>query len=331
MAFEFSKTGDTVYSNTFPGITKRDSIYVTPKDYGKIPITISHWKPEPCFWDAGFQPVAQSIKDLEVRPDDVWLIAYPKSGITWCQEMIWLVCNNLDYEKAASLKIDHRWCYLDLCTKMKHEEPLPMVSAPSPRFIKSHLPVALLPDRIWSVKPKIVYVRRNPKSVAVSYYHHYVSIYGCTATKEQFMRAFLSDQILSSPYHQHVIEYHHLDYPDNLLYLCYEDMKKDLKGTLRRVCSFFGKSYSDDQFDTLTQHLSFDSLKNNKAVNFSDVTQQALQHSNRADKLADPNFKFMRRGEVEGWKRELDPETIKEFENWTNSKVLDPEDRKLFD
>lgn len=114
---------------------------------------------------------------------------------------------------------------------MKHEEPLPLVSAPSPRFIKSHLPVALLPDRIWSVKPKMVYVRRNPKSVAVSYYHHYVSIYGCTATKEQFMRAFLSDQILSSPYHQHVIEYHHLDYPDNLLHLCYEDMKKVMSAT----------------------------------------------------------------------------------------------------
>nr|XP_019556548.2 sulfotransferase 1A1-like [Aedes albopictus] len=329
MAFKFSETGDTVYSTTFPGIVKRDSIFVLSNDFGKVPITIPNWKPEPCFWDARFQPVAESIKDLEVRPDDVWLAAYPKSGITWCQEMIWLVCNDLQYEKAATLTVDSRWCYLDLCSKKKHEGPLPMDFAPSPRFVKSHLPVALLPDQIWTVRPKMVYIRRNPKSVAVSCFHHYASIYGCTATKEQFMQAFLKDQVLSSPYHRHVIEYHHLDYP-NMLHLCYEDMKRDLKGTLRRVCSFFNKSYSEDQLETLTKHLSFESLKNNKAVNFSDVTQRTLLESNRTDKLADPNYKFMRQGEVEGWKKELDQETIEKFDEWTNRKVLDPDDMKLF-
>lgn len=238
-----------------------------------------------------------------------------------------------------------------LCSKKKHEGPLPMDFAPSPRFVKSHLPVTLLPDQIWTVRPKMVYIRRNPKSVAVSCFHHYASIYGCTATKEQFMQAFLKDQVLSSPYHRHVIEYHHLDYP-NMLHLCYEDMKRvlipqylvdwtitsllffhslqDLKGTLRRVCSFFNKSYSEDQLETLTKHLSFESLKNNKAVNFSDVTQRTLLESNRTDKLADPNYKFMRQGEVEGWKKELDQETIEKFDEWTNRKVLDPDDMKLF-
>ncbi|KXJ77353.1 hypothetical protein RP20_CCG007779 [Aedes albopictus] len=268
MAFKFSETGDTVYSTTFPGIVKRDSIFVLANDYGKVPITIPNWKPEACFWDARFQPVSQSIKDLEVRPDDVWLAAYPKSGITWCQEMIWLVCNDLQYGKAATLNVDSRWSYLDLCTKKKHEGPLPMDFESSPRFVKSHLPVALLPDQIWTVRPKMVYIRRNPKS--------------------------------------------------------------DLKGTLRQVCSFFNKSYSEDQLETLAKHLSFDSLKNNKAVNFSDVTQRTLLESNRTDKLADPNYKFMRQGEVEGWKKELDQETIEKFDEWTNSKVMDPDDMKLF-
>ena len=42
---------------------------------------------------------------------------------------------------------------------------------PSPRFMKSHLPVHLLPADILTKKAKIVYVARNPKDVAVSFFH----------------------------------------------------------------------------------------------------------------------------------------------------------------
>ena len=42
---------------------------------------------------------------------------------------------------------------------------------PSPRLLKSHLPEHLLPTQIFSKKAKIVYVVRNPKDLAVSFYH----------------------------------------------------------------------------------------------------------------------------------------------------------------
>ena len=41
----------------------------------------------------------------------------------------------------------------------------------SPRTIKTHLPGHLLPPDILRQKSKIVYVARNPKDVAVSYYY----------------------------------------------------------------------------------------------------------------------------------------------------------------
>lgn len=103
-----------------------------------------------------------------------------------------------------------------------------------------------------------------------------------------------------------------------------------MKSTLKRVCAFFNKSYSDEQLDTLAQHLSFDSMKDNKEVNYSFFTERVLEVSNRKDKLTDSNYKFMRRGEAEGWKKELDPELAQELDEWTNRKVVDPEDRKLF-
>ena len=41
----------------------------------------------------------------------------------------------------------------------------------SPRVIKSHLPGHLLPPDVMRKKAKVVYVARNPKDVAVSYYY----------------------------------------------------------------------------------------------------------------------------------------------------------------
>ncbi|XP_058461562.1 luciferin sulfotransferase-like [Malaya genurostris] len=334
MSFEYLEIKDSVYKTTCEQRNEEGYILVEPKDYNQIPVTLPHWKPEPCCLNERFKNLADRIKHMNVRADDVWLVTYPKSGTTWCQEMIWLICNDLDYESADNLQLDERFPFMeinglrDLLSGRDYYQTV--LSMKSPRFIKTHLPVGFLPDQIWCEKPKLIYVKRNPKAVAVSYYHHSVSLHGYKGTLDQFVLSMLNELQYYSPYHRHVLEYNNLEYGGAMLHLCFEDMKKDLTGTLKQVCQFFNKLYSDQQLAKLAQHLSFESMKHNPTVNRQSYVEHLLKITDRDDKINDANYQFMRRGESTGWKNELSTELSQRIDRWTEQNVGDPKQRELF-
>lgn len=131
----------------------------------------------------------------------------------------------------------------------------------SNRFVKCHLPQQLLPDEIWTVKPKIVYIARKVKDVCVSFYYHYKMLQGYTGNLEDFAEAFLNDLICFGPYHQHILDFYALRNESNILFLRYENMISDFETEVRRTIKFFDKSFSDDEIKKLCNHLSFKSMK----------------------------------------------------------------------
>lgn len=60
-----------------------------------------------------FEAYADKIYNFKARSDDVFICTYPRSGTTWSQEMIWLLCNDLDYETASKISINHRFPFLE--------------------------------------------------------------------------------------------------------------------------------------------------------------------------------------------------------------------------
>jgi Sulfotransferase domain len=74
---------------------------VKPKD--------EKWKNfPPCSVPKQFLDVLDKVKDFQVFDDDVFLTGYPRSGTTIAAEMLWLIANNFDFEKATSLVTDDR-------------------------------------------------------------------------------------------------------------------------------------------------------------------------------------------------------------------------------
>ena len=45
---------------------------------------------------------------ISLRPDDVWIVTYPKCGTTWTQEILWQILNDLDLETVRKKKSQER-------------------------------------------------------------------------------------------------------------------------------------------------------------------------------------------------------------------------------
>lgn len=69
--------------------------------------------PEGYFFPHKYKVQAELYYNFEARPDDVWITTVPRSGTTWTQELIWLLANGLDFEKAQQRPLTERFPFLE--------------------------------------------------------------------------------------------------------------------------------------------------------------------------------------------------------------------------
>ena len=84
------------------------------------------------------------------------------SGITWLQEIVYLISTDYDYDKARATIIEDRFPYLEFL----YPGLRVLAEKPSPRFIKTHLPFSLLPKQVEEKKPKVFILKVLPSSYA---------------------------------------------------------------------------------------------------------------------------------------------------------------------
>ncbi|CAG9785944.1 unnamed protein product [Diatraea saccharalis] len=276
---------------------------------------------------SSFTKCAETIYNMKVRPDDVWVITFPRSGTTWTQELVWLAENDLDYETAKRIPLHERFPMLETTTQIpdiafelikmnfmnlssfqglgsavRESSWETIDKAPSPRYIKTHLPLSLLPPSLLDTA-KVVYVARDPRDVCVSYYflHKMVVKNLFKIQFHHFWEAFRRDLLPWTPIVAHTNEAWVKRYHRNLHFVFYEDLIENLPNQIRRLCTFLGRKYSDEQIENLAHHLSFDSLRKNKKVN---------------NTIGDDGVQFIRKGEAGNWKEHFDPKLELEAEEF---------------
>ena len=153
---------------------------------------------------------------------------------------------------------------------------------------------------------KYIYVARNPKDTAVSFFYHYFSLkLAENIDWPTFASWFLSGQVYFGSHLEHVLGWWEHRNDDNVLFLKYEDMKKDIRSAIVHIVSFIGKDLTEEEVDTVIKKSSFSSMKNNPTTNYEWLPSK-MKHPEGAP--------FMRKGVVGGWKDMFTEKLSKQFD-----------------
>lgn len=162
---------------------------------------------------------------------------------------------------------------------------------------------------------------RNPKDTATSFFHHYRHIVGYEGMREDFINAFLNDQVIYAPFNEHVLDFWKIRNESNVLFLFYEDMKNNMKSVVKNAMEFFGKSFTEDEIEKLSKHLSLDSMRANSSCNNETLVQKA-KSLNENGKISG-DFKFIRKGQVGSFENEnFDKLIVEKFQSFINDPEL---------
>ena len=292
----------------------------------------------------------KKIKEFQIYEDDVWVVTTPKSGTTWMQELAWLIMHDVNFEKSNNEQF-FRFPYLEreylekahtiteetvkqfaeypntpcnmesLVWYMRHSMEYTRKMARR-RMIKSHLPLSLLPDNRLETC-KVIYVTRNMKDAAVSFYYHYKNGIGVKQNFEKFAKCFIKDEILYTPYIQHILNAWEKRNHPNMFFTTYEKMKKDIKNVTVELISFLrGSDYiiSDENMKNLLIAVDLESFRRNKFVNKT--------HFYKTD---ENGHSFIRKGVIGDWKNHFDEEMNKEWDSEIEKQLSGSEFRMIFE
>ncbi|KAJ6655238.1 hypothetical protein lerEdw1_005582 [Lerista edwardsae] len=231
-----------------------------------------------------------SLEDLEIRDSDVFIVTYPKSGTVWTQQILSLICHEGHRDGTENKNLIDRVPWLEY-----NVNKVDFVNRPSPRLFATHLPYFLVPKGLQNGRAKIIYVARNPKDVLVSYY--YFSKFATTLEEiEDFdilMERFLKGKVACMSWLDHIEGWYAHKDDFNILFLMYEEMKKDLRGSVLKICNFLGKMLTEEEVDKVVDQATFDKMKLDHRSNYENLSADFFDLS---------KGRFLRKGTVGDWK-----------------------------
>ena len=256
----------------------------------------------------------EELRTYTLRPDDVFIATYPKSGTTWMQQIVKLLRSD---GRMDGIKIDRSVPWLEMLDSsfgkiMGYTTDMATSSEViSPRAFKSHFTYELIPGGLPHTTPaKYIYVMRNPKDICVSSWHHVHknSTSPSRLSWDEHMELILNFRdVPFGDWFSHVLGWwKHRDAP-NILFVKYEDMKADPLAIVSTVAKFIGISNITDQLlQDVVEKSSFASMKKDASANYNWMAGP--------DKALPAKDQFIRKGEIGSWIEHFSEEQNRRFD-----------------
>ncbi|XP_058011126.1 sulfotransferase 2B1-like isoform X2 [Ahaetulla prasina] len=216
-------------------------------------------------------------------------------GTTWMQEILTLIYSNGNLEPIKTLP---NWARAPWLEHSYFQEQLQHIGYP--RLLTTHLPQPVLAPALKKAKPKVIYVIRNPKDVAVSYYHfqRMAKFFPDPASFESFLHDFMAGTVHYGSWFEHVKGWLSCREELGLFCVTYEELHQDLKHCVERLSAFLDHPLQPDQAECILEHCSFAVMKENIMVNCKLVPPEIMDFQ---------KSQFMRKGIVGDWRNHFSP------------------------
>ncbi len=233
-------------------------------------------------------------RGLDVRPDDTFIVSYPKSGNTWTR---FLVASLLHPSSPTDFSnIDER------CPTIYKASTTELAALPGPRVLKSH-------EYFDPRYRRAIYIVRDPRDVLVSYFHyqHRKGFIDASVDLPRFADDFLAGRLNSfGTWQENVASWFAArGERSDFLLLRYEEMLANPTSQLTRIARFLEHSITEQELARVVESCSFERMR---------ALESSTGSKSRHMRAAREDIGFVRKGKSGGWQQEVPPAVIAKLE-----------------
>lgn len=227
------------------------------------------------------------------RDDDIFLVSYPRSGVTWIS---FLIANIISKTLNLNMTVNHfniHGFVPDIHQGI--DIPLDLGFFPFKRIIKSH-------SQYNPYYKNIIYILRDPRSVMVSYHKFLQGLEEYDGTVSDLID---DPRYGVVPWVNHLSEWVNGINPSiRFRIVKYEDFKQDTQKALCGLAFLLGIDLNEDTAEEIVNSCSIENMRR-------------LENETRTLSIdrKDTKFEFVRSGSINSWKEDLTEKDISRIES----------------